>query len=81
MTKEQAKRHIDLLFDYHFIYSKELDNVLPFSGNLKDSTYEIKDRLETLLDKIYNDFNQSQESLRYTYEETITGLVTGANHD
>jgi len=79
MNREQAKRHIELMFDYHFIYSKELEDLLPFEGNLKDSAYEIKNRLETLVDKIYNDFNQSQEGLRYTYEETITGLVTGDN--
>ena len=66
MTRDQAKRHINLLY-VHFIHSKDLSHMSPF-----------KDRLETLIDKIYNDFNESQEGLRYTYEETITGLLTGA---
>ena len=79
MNREQAKRHIELMFDYHFIYSKELNDSKPFDGNLKDTICDMQNRLEELLDIIYNDFNQSQEGLRYTYEETITGLVTGDN--
>jgi hypothetical protein len=78
MTKRQAKRHIELMFDYHFIYSKETNNFKLFSGNLKDTVFDIQNRLDALIDEIYNDFNESQEGLRYTYEETITGLLTGA---
>jgi len=52
--------------------------MIPFGGQLNNAVCDIQDRLDTLLDKIYNDFNESQEGLRYTYEETITGLVTGA---
>lgn len=80
MTKDEARRQIYLMFDYHFIYSKELSDSKPFEGSLKDTICDMQNRLEELLDIIFNDFNESQEGLRYTYEETITGLI-GANND
>ena len=81
MTRDEAKRCVSLAFQYHFVYDRDKQDMIPFGGQLNNAVCDIQDRLDTLLDKIYNDFNESQEGLRYTYEETITGLVTGANHD
>jgi len=81
MTRDEAKRCVTLTFLYHFIYDKDKQDMIPLGGQLNDAVCDIQDRLDTLLDKIYTDFNESQEGLRYTYEENITGLLTGANHD
>lgn len=78
MTRDEAKRCVSLTFLYHFTYDSDKQDMIPLGGQLNDAVCDIQDRLDTLLDKIYNDFNESQEGLRYTYEETITGLVTGA---
>ena len=81
MTRDEAKRHIELMFDYHFIYSKETDNLLPFSGHLKHTVFDIQTRLYNLIHMMYEDFDQAQEGLRYEYEETITGLISQGEED
>ena len=78
MTRDEAKRCVSLTFLYHFTYDKDKQDMILLGGQLNDAVCDIQDRLDTLLDKIYNDFNESQEGLRYTYEETITGILTGA---
>ena len=81
MTRDEAKRCVTLTFLYHFIYDKDKQDMIPLGGQLNDAVCDIQDMLDVLLDKIYTEFNESQEGLRYTYEENITGLLTGANHD
>jgi hypothetical protein len=78
MTRDEAKRCVSLTFLYHFTYDKDKQDMILLGGQLNDAVCDIQDRLDTLLDKIYTDFNESQEGLRYTYEETITGILTGA---
>jgi len=78
MTRDEAKRCVSLTFLYHFTYDKDKQDMILLGRQLNDAVCDIQDRLDTLLDKIYTDFNESQEGLRYTYEETITGILTGA---
>ena len=77
-SQDLAKTKVKLLLDYHFSYSKEINNYKPtiyFSGNLKQSIDQIEDKLYELLGIIYQDFYDTEEALRYAYEESITALT------
>ena len=81
MTRDEAKRCITLTFLYHFIYDKDKQDMIPLCGQLNDAVCDIQDRLDTLLDKIYQEHDDSIEGMKYAYEESITALTSQGEED
>jgi len=81
MTRDEAKRCISLIFQYHFMYDNNQRDMIPFTGQLNNAVCDIQDRLDVLLDKIYQEHYDSVEGIKYAYEESITALTSQGEED
>jgi|TARA_R100000482_G_C5078875_1_gene125045 hypothetical protein len=55
--------------------------MIPFTGQLNNAVCDIQDRLDVLLDKIYQEHYDSVEGMKYAYEESITALTSQGEED
>jgi len=81
MTKDEARKCINLMFEYQFVYDKYKKDMVPFDGQLNNAVCEIQNRLDVLLDKIYQEHYDSVEGMKYAYEESITALTSQGEED
>ena len=81
MTRDEAKRCVRLTFLYHFTYDSDKQDMIPFGGQLNNAVCDIQDRLDVLLDKIYQEHYDSVEGMKYAHEESITALTSQGEED